>query len=113
MRFRVERRPLPIAPGVCALLAGLEPGSGSLLPEIQLSGGLDPITAILSSIVGVGLLVILLLVIAFIRAGPRPQRPAPPEEGGPAGVRGCPRCGHVITRPEERFCIQCGARLPA
>lgn len=113
MRFRVERRSLPIAAGACALLAGLEPGSGSLLPGIQLSGGLDPITAMLGSIVGVGLLVILLLLIAFIRAGTRPQPSAPPEEGGPAGVSACPRCGHVITRAEEHFWVQCGARLPA
>ncbi len=112
MRFKLEGTSLPIAPGVSALLGGLGPRGDGLLPQIQLPLRVDPITAILGAIVCVGPVVIVLLIIAFIRAGTRPQPPAPPEEAAPVGVSACPPCGHVITRPEERFCIQCGAGLP-
>jgi len=95
MRFRVEGRPPPIAAGVSALLAGLGPRGHGLLPQIQLPLRVDPITGVLGAIVCVGPVVIVLLIIAFIRAGTRPQRPAAPEEAAPAGVSACPRCGHM------------------
>lgn len=77
----------------------------------QLPVRLDFVTAALCAIVCVGLIAIVVLVIALVRTGRQAAPPVMPEKPSRPEVKTCPECGRLITRPQERFCIQCGARL--
>lgn len=94
------------------LFAGLEPGSAAWIPAVQLPAGLDTLNLVLAGVVCLGLVIVVVLIVAFVRAGKRPEEVKTPEEVVTTSGRRCPQCGHVTTRPDERFCVQCGARLP-
>ena len=91
--------------GLCGTAVGVP-------ADAQLPVRLDFVTAALCAIVCVGLIAIVVLVIALLRTGRQPRPTVMPEKPRPPEVKTCPECGHLITRPQERFCIQCGARLP-
>jgi hypothetical protein len=107
MKLGLEPTLCLTASGVCILLPEL-----GLTPQIQLPVRFDTLTAVLAGTVCVGLVLIVGLIFAFLRVGRGPQPPPLPEEVRPPAVKTCPQCGHLITRPDERFCIQCGTTLP-
>jgi hypothetical protein len=107
MKFDFEPTQCLTASGVCILLPEL-----GLQPQFQLPVRFDALTAVLAGTVCVGLVLIVGLIFAFLRVGRRPQPPEMPEEFPPPPFRTCPECSTVSTKPQERFCIDCGATLP-
>jgi hypothetical protein len=98
--------------GVCFLPLALSWRAFEQVSQVQLPIEVDFYTVLLGIIVCVGLVVIVVLAIAFVRSGRQPRPTEMREEPSAAGPRTCPECGHVIGKADERFCVRCGARLP-